>query len=81
MTMTEQMLECDEKGRVVMPKKMRESFGTKFFAVEVNGKVVFYPVPKDPIGALAKMGKKAGLDKIPLKMMKEEIRKHALECV
>lgn len=70
---------CDKRGRVVIPKKVREAYGEKFWLLEFPKKLILYPVPKDPIGDMAREGKRAGISNIPIKVLKQEGRKHALK--
>ena len=51
-------VECDEKGRVVLPKEIRSRYGGKFYVVSAPGEVVLIPVPKDPLKILRQEGKK-----------------------
>jgi len=71
------VLECDDRGRVVLPREMRKTLGTKYIAVQAPGKILLFPVPKDPVKDLQEMGRKAGLDKLSLAEIKRGIRKDA----
>lgn len=66
---------CDERGRVVMPKAVRDEFGEEYVVVRLPGEVLFKPVPKgDPVKALHEEGKK-----LPKGMSVAELKKQARE--
>lgn len=71
--------ECDEKGRLVLPREIRDEFGTRFVVIKVLGKVVLLPVPKDPVKRLGELGRKAGINRYSLKQLKCMIREEALK--
>jgi len=64
-------LRCDEKGRILIPKEMRQKAGTEFHAVQWRGDIILIPVPKDPLRALEEMGRKAGLHKLSIAQIKK----------
>ena len=69
-------VECDDKGRVVLPKEVRSRYGGKFYVVSAPGEVVLIPVPKDPIKVLRQEGKKLPKG-LSIKQLKEIARKSA----
>ena len=68
-------VECDEKGREVLPKEIRSRYGGKFYVVSAPGEVVLIPVPKDPIRVLRKEGKK-----IPRQLTIKQLKSIAREA-
>lgn len=42
----------DERGRIYLPKDVRERFGTRYRIVELPSHVALFPVDKDPIAGL-----------------------------
>ena len=69
-------VECDDKGRVVLPKEVRSRYGGKFYVVSAPGEVVLIPVPKDPLKVLRQEGKKIPKS-LSLKQLKSIARKAA----
>ncbi len=72
---------CDDRGRIVLPAEYREQLGDHYYISKSLGAILLVPKPLDPIKDMAVMGKKAGLDKMPLHKIKEEIRKAAAELI
>jgi bifunctional DNA-binding transcriptional regulator/antitoxin component of YhaV-PrlF toxin-antitoxin module len=73
----DRILECDDRGRIVLPREMRKALGTKYIAVQAPGKILLYPVPKDPVKDLQEMGRAAGLHKFTLAQLKKGILEEA----
>lgn len=42
----------DDRGRVTLPKEVRERFGQRYRLVELRDEVRLIPIPEDPVGAL-----------------------------
>jgi len=42
----------DERGRIYLPKNVRERFGTQYRIVELPSHVALFPVDEDPIAGL-----------------------------
>jgi bifunctional DNA-binding transcriptional regulator/antitoxin component of YhaV-PrlF toxin-antitoxin module len=42
----------DERGRLYLPKEVRERFGDRFRIVELPSHVALFPVDKDPVDGL-----------------------------
>ncbi|ARS90319.1 AbrB/MazE/SpoVT family DNA-binding domain-containing protein [Natrarchaeobaculum aegyptiacum] len=42
----------DERGRVTIPKEIRERFGERYRLIELRDGVKLLPVPDDPVSAL-----------------------------
>ncbi len=49
---------CDEKGRIYIPKKYQSLIHDQVFIVELRGGLWLVPIPKDPLDELRKIGKK-----------------------
>lgn len=45
-------VETDERGRVTLPKAVRERFGQRYRLVELEDEVKLIPIPEDPVAAL-----------------------------
>lgn len=71
--------ECDEKGRLVLPREIRDEFGKRYVVVKALDEVVLIPVPKDPLKTLRELGKKAGIDRFSIKKIKTMIREEGLK--
>ena len=69
--------ECDDRGRLLLRKDIREAYGDKFYVVKAPKEVILIPVPKDPIKDLAELGKASGLDKYSVKQLKKMAREDA----
>jgi len=67
----------DSKGRLYIPKKLREGLGNEVYLVKVGSEIVIVPRPKDPLKKLEELGKK--IPDIPIEELKKEIMKQALE--
>lgn len=76
--MTQQTAKCDERGRLLLPLSLRKDLGKEFHIVKATHEIILIPVSVDPIRELAQIGKIAGLSKIPISKIKEEIRKQAM---
>lgn len=44
----------DERGRIYLPKDVRERFGDQYRIVELPGHVALFPVDEDPVEGLRK---------------------------
>ena len=71
---------CDERGRIVLAKELREEYGERFMVVRAPGEVVLVPIPADPLRDLQDMGKKLP-NHMPVKDIKERARRRALSTV
>lgn len=71
------MLKCDERGRIYLPKHIREKFGEEFYLVETKEGIHLIPIPANPVEDLEKIGKK--LPEKSIKELKEDILKQAAE--
>jgi bifunctional DNA-binding transcriptional regulator/antitoxin component of YhaV-PrlF toxin-antitoxin module len=82
MGMTE--VETDSRGRVTIPKHVRERYGERYRLVELRDSVKLVPIPEDPVGALRESAsdelKEASMDEI-CEAADEEGRKQAEENV
>lgn len=68
----------DSKGRLYIPKKLREKLsGDEVYLVEVGGRIVIVPKPRDPVKDLEEVGKDLP-DKL-IKELREEILRQAME--
>ena len=67
----------DDRGRIYLPKPIREKIGKEVFVVEVKDGVLLIPKPVDPVKELEEIGK--GLPDKPIKELKREIEKSAME--
>lgn len=65
---------CDDRGRILLPKDLREEYGEKFIIAKAPGEVVLIPVPKDPLKDLRELGKK-----LPKDMSVADLKKLARE--
>ena len=45
-------IETDSRGRVTIPKAIRERFGERYRLVELDDGVKLVPIPDDPVAAL-----------------------------
>ncbi len=45
-------IETDSRGRVTIPKDVRERYGERYRLVELRGGVKLVPIPDDPVAAL-----------------------------
>ena len=51
-------IECDDRGRILLTKDVRELYGKEFVLVKAPREVVLIPVPKDPLKTLREEGRK-----------------------
>jgi len=66
----------DDKGRIYLPKEIREKFNSKeFYIVDLRYGIVLIPKLRDPIKALEEEGKK--LPNLDIKELKRIIREEA----
>ena len=70
---------CDKKGRVYLRQSIRSKYGERFIVVQGPDRMIFFPVPDDPIEDLAKLGKP--LRRLSLKSIKKRIRDRAVQEV
>ena len=49
-------IETDSRGRVTIPKPIRERFGERYRLVELDDGVKLVPIPEDPVAALRDAG-------------------------
>ena len=68
---------CDQRGRMYLDKKLRDDYGSDFIVVRAPGRLIFLPVPKDPLKDFQELGKK--LPDMTVAQLKREIRKQALK--
>jgi bifunctional DNA-binding transcriptional regulator/antitoxin component of YhaV-PrlF toxin-antitoxin module len=77
-------VETDSRGRVTIPKDVRERYGERYRLVELRNSVRLVPVPKDPVGALRESAsdelKQASMNELR-ESVGEEGRKQAEENV
>jgi len=43
---------CDERGRLPLPKEIREQYADQYYIVELPGGIKLVPVADDPLAAL-----------------------------
>ncbi len=70
---------CDAKGRIVLPKSVRESYGSRFVVVPALHEIVLMPVPENPVKTLGELGRKSGVHKKSLEQLREAINQQAAE--
>ena len=77
-------IQTDSRGRVTIPKEVRERYGERYRLVELRDSVKLVPIPDNPIGALRESAsdklKEASMDEIR-EAASEEGRKQAEENV
>lgn len=71
------LAKIDSKGRLYIPKKIREKLGREVFLVEIDDGIFVIPKPKDPVKELEEIGKK--LPDKPIEEIKKDILRQALE--
>jgi len=71
------MARIDSKGRLYIPRKMREKLGSEVYLVEIHDGIVVIPKPEDPVKELEEIGK--SLPDKPIGELKMEIIKQAME--
>lgn len=49
-------IETDSRGRVTIPKRLRDRFGDRFRLVELSDGIKLVPIPEDPVAALRNAG-------------------------
>ncbi|WP_456395259.1 AbrB/MazE/SpoVT family DNA-binding domain-containing protein [Thermococcus sp.] len=67
----------DSKGRLYIPRSMRERVGKEVYLVETPDGILIIPKPEDPLKELKEIGK--SLPKVSLDELKRGILKQALE--
>lgn len=48
----------DEKRRIILPKDIVNDYGDRFVIIRIGDEIILKPLPKDPLAALMKEGKK-----------------------
>ncbi len=76
-----EVLRCDQRGRVLLPKAVREEYGKEFVLVKAPKELVLLPAPRDALKDLARMGREAGLHHYSLKAIKKMIGEEAVREV
>ena len=71
-------VELDDRGRLLLPRDIRERYGEEFEIIEVLGDIVLIPVPKDPLATLQKEGEKIPKD-LSVSDLKKIVRDAAME--
>lgn len=70
------LVKVDKKGRVYLPKDVREKFGSdEFFLVTLPSGILLVPKIDDPLRALEEEGKK--LPKADIKALRKDIEEEA----
>ncbi len=67
----------DDRGRIYLPKPVREKIGKEVFVVEVKDGILLIPKPEDPVKELENIGKL--LPDKSIKEFRDEIEKAAEE--
>ncbi|WP_175060146.1 AbrB/MazE/SpoVT family DNA-binding domain-containing protein [Thermococcus sp. 2319x1] len=67
----------DSKGRLYIPKKMREKLTRDVYLVETPDGILIVPKPKDPIKELEKLGR--NLPNKTIEELKKDILNQALD--
>ena len=61
-------LATDERGRITIPKELRERFGERYRLIELQDGIKLLPRPEDPVatlrGAASEEFKQASVDKL-----------------
>ena len=68
-------VEADD-GRIYLPKETREKHGTKFEMIEMDDRIILFPIPEDPLEALRE---EVGNTDKSAKQLKEEAMETAME--
>lgn len=66
----------DDRGRLTLPKEMRERYGDRYHIVQVHDGIKLIPVAEDPLDAL--QNEFAGIEKTASEL-REEAREAALD--
>ena len=69
----------DSRGRVYLPKSVREKIGREVFIVEVKDGILLIPKPADPLKELEEIGRK--LPEKSVRELRKEIEAAAMEEV
>lgn len=58
----------DDRGRITIPKEMREQFGDRYRVVQLRSGIKLLPIPEDPVAALREAAseefKEASMDEL-----------------
>ena len=79
MAKIKQIYQLDSKRRITFPKDIKDKYGTAFAIVRLRDEVLLKPMPKDPLKALQKEGRK--LKGITAGQLRREFEKSLLERV
>ncbi len=71
------LIKVDIKGRLYLPKKIREKLGVKVYLIELKDGLLLIPRPEDPLRELEAIGKT--LPEKSIKELKQEIISQAEE--
>jgi len=71
------LAKIDSKGRLYIPKKIREKLGNEVYLIEMDDGLIIIPKPKDPLKELEEIGK--SLPDKPIEELRKEILKQAME--
>lgn len=77
MPKTRQIHQLDSKRRITFPKDIVDKYGTVFAIVRLRDEVLLKPMPKDPLKALQKEGKK--LKGMTASQLRRDFEKSLLE--
>jgi len=69
---------CDDRGRLLLSKDIREKYGVKFVVIRGLDEVVLRPIPRDPIKDLQELGKKIPKN-LSIKELKQQAREIAIK--
>ena len=72
-----QIYVLDNKRRITFPKDVVDKYGTNFAIVRLRDEVLLKPMPKDPLKALQKEGRK--LKGMTAAQLRKEFEKSLLE--
>lgn len=68
---------CDEKGRIVLPKRVREQHGERYFVVDSSDGVWLVPRPEDPVAVLRSLGH--ALPDVPISELRRAVHEEMAE--
>ncbi len=70
-------VKVDDRGRLYLPRRVREKIGKEVFVVEVKDGVLLIPKPSDPVREFEEIGK--GFPDKLVKELRKEIEEAAVE--